>query len=208
MTGEEFDDFVTLWRDEPSPEEQAALEALARQTSRRARLMQWLEIGVGILLLLALLVALAIRPAPAALAGGGLIVAVLIWSAWRRYSLARIAFLVDTSDREVLLENAIVGVEAKLRRSRIGLWLFVPGYVLGAVTGHAVLEESLSRSLNAFLHQMSPFRTGGLAIWAILAITLSYFLREHRRVERELLDLRDVQRQYGAEAKMDALASL
>lgn len=203
MTGEEFDDFATLWRDEPSPEEQAELEALARQTRRRVWFMQQLEIGGGVLLLLALIAGLALTPVPAALFAGALLAAVLIWSSWRRYMLTRVALLVDTSGHETLLENAIKSTEIRLRRSGFGLWLIIPGYLLGTMTLHAMTHKSLSGFPDALWLQVSPSTRFGIITLALLGGLFGYFLRVHRGIQRELANLKDLHSQYLLETQLD-----
>ncbi|WP_106638983.1 hypothetical protein [Allosphingosinicella vermicomposti] len=206
MTGEEFDDFAALWRDEPSPEEQAALEALARRTSRRARLMQQLEIGGGVIVMLALAAGLILTPAPAVLFTVTLLIVVLIWSSWRRYTLTKIALLVDTSDRSTLLDNAIRSADLRLRRSRFGLWLIVPGYVLGIMTLHAMEKRNLDDILNVLLLHASPLTRPGIATIFVLGGLFAFFLKAHRDIQRELDHLRERQEQYLREARLDELA--
>lgn len=202
---DEFDDFATLWRRDPSPEEQKALEAIARRVSRRARLAQHFEIGGGILVLIVIGVSLISSPVPGAIAAGLALGLAVIWSSWRRYRLAQAALLVDTSNRERLIESGIKSTEARLRRSRLGIWLLLPGYFLGAITKYGVVKGHLEGFWSALAQQTLPTSITGLATILLLGAAQAYFLRAHMAIASELGNLREVHRQYETESRLDNL---
>lgn len=206
MSGDDLDDFAALWRGEPTAEEQKALEILARRASRRARITQRLEIGVGILLLLAVALALLASPAPAALFASAAFAAGLIWSSWKRYHLNEVARILDTSDREVLIESALASSRARLRHSMLGISLLIPGYILGAATKYALIEGHLMGFIETLLaHTIPSSRTGVIAL-LLLAAVMAYLVRGHLKLRRENDNLRALRDQYRAEAQLDALS--
>jgi hypothetical protein len=206
VTGDDLDDFAKLWRHEPSPEEQRRLESLARSTSRRARRAQRVEIAGGALLLVAVMAAFYVSPAPATLLAGSVFAAVLIWSAWKRYRLHQVALIVETSDRNILIEKSITAAELRLRRSRLGLWFLLPGYLLSAMLNYSVLHDKLTGFLQTLVNQTIPLTAKGTLTFLLLTAAMAYFGYNHRQLRRELQNLRKLRQQYQDEARLDRLA--
>lgn len=207
MTGDDFDDFAELWRDEPSPEEQKALETIARRASRRARFAQRFEIGGGILLLIAIVVGLLSTRGTGTIAAGIALALAIIWSSWRRYLLAQAALLVDTSNRQRLIESGIRSTEARLLRSRLGLWLLLPGYILGSITSYGVVKGNLDGFWSELVRQSLPVNPTGVVTVLLLGGLQAYFLRAHMAIFRELKNLHELHRQYEAESRLDDIGS-
>jgi len=198
----DFDDIADLWQQEPSADESRAFEQLARRASRKARLMQFAEVGLGAVLIACVLIALSLDAAPATVAIGALIVLAVSWSAWSRNFAAEVRRIVHTSDRERLLDRAVESARRRLRHSTIGIVLLPPGFVLGVLLKYSAgAQGDLRGFLTRFFASLS---TGwGLASLLLVLLALAYFLRGNQRLRRDLARLQQLQRGYREEARLD-----
>ncbi|QPQ55320.1 hypothetical protein IC614_01525 [Allosphingosinicella flava] len=204
MIGEqEIDDLAALWQEEPSPVDQENFEGLAAKVRRRARIGQYLEIGFGLFLLLLLAAGLFLTPSTAALVVGAGFAGILSWSAWRRYRLNRIAILVHTGDREVVIESLIKGTEARIRRSHINMALALPGYLLGGMAQYAIMNGNLSGFPSFIAQRTLPISPGGIAATLLMGGLFAYLGRYHGRLRSELARLRALHREYRAERQFE-----
>lgn len=202
MTESDFEDIAQLWREAPTPEEERAFRIMVRRASLRARLLRHADLGIGVLLVVAVLVAVALRPAPATLAVGILTIAGIGWSSWKRHWLGRMAASVESSDRRDLLHVAVVNAAADLKRSNLGLWLFLPGVLLGALLNHSFKQRSLAGFGRVLVEGATDWPWGIATLAAIFLVFLG-FIRTNRRQERELESLRALEAQYREEARLD-----
>lgn len=198
----EFDDLARLWQQEPTPEEQALFARLARRTSRRARMVERAEVGVGALLIVGVVAYSIWHSAPAAslLVAAAIIVAT-IWSSWRRHVLARHARLIGGNDRREILASGVASARASLKRSAIGMVLLVPGFVLGAMLKYSAMNGSLDGILAAEIASWSHPR--GRLSHVVVLIVLIYLGQVHLRLRRELKRLETLLGQYRDEARLD-----
>lgn len=198
----DFDDVADLWQQEPSAEESRAFEQLADRASRKARLMQYAELGLGAALIACVLIALSLDAAPATIAIGALIVLAVSWSAWSRNFAAEVRRMVGTSDRERLIAAAVESARRRLRQSTIGILLLPPGFMLGVLLKYsAVAKGDLRGFLSGFVASLSS--GWGLASLLLVLLALAYFLRGNLRLRRDLARLRQLQEGYREEARLD-----
>ena len=202
MTDPEFDDFAKLWQQSFTADEQQAFRALARRVSLRTRLLRHADIGIGLLLIVAIAVALAIQPAPAALAVGILTMAGIGWSSWKRHVLARLGGQAAAPDRRAVVEAAAANVREDLRRSNLGLLLFFPGVLLGALLNHSVKHGTL-RGVDGALWRSVTDPFWGLLVLLLIIATFLGFVRGNLRLRKEAVRLGHLEAEYREEARLD-----
>ncbi len=204
MTGIDLEEYAALWQAEPTAEEEREFQALADGASRRAQFVQYAEHGLALLLLVAVLIAVVMAPAPATIAIGVLSIAALTWSSWRRHLLTQIALLVETSDRGRIVADAMIAARANLRRSTLGLWLYVPGILLGALLTHSFNQGGdLSDFTDVFLRGALVWPEGFAILFLLLVLGLQ-LVRTNIGFRKELQRLESLQADYREEAKRDA----
>lgn len=198
----DFDDVTALWQQEPSAAESRAFEQLARQASRKARLMQYAEVGLGAVLIACVLIALSFDAAPATVAIGALIVLAVGWSAWSRNFAAEVRRIVDTSDRERLLDSAVEDARRRLRHSTIGILLLPPGFLLGVLLKYSLGSQG---DLGGFFRSFLASLAGGWGLFSLLLVllALAYFVRGNLRLRRDLARLDELRLGYREEARLD-----
>jgi hypothetical protein len=201
LTSEEYSELAALWNAPAAPAEERELEQIAERTPRRARLVQYGELLVGVAIGLAVLGAIAWRFGPVTLVIGSLILAVLGWSAWQRHRLANVAQLIDRSDRTAYLQSLVRSKGAELRRSTIGLTLIVPVTILSAALGYVLFEWQGVEASSVLANQLSGAR-GLVTISAWLAI-VALLARSNVRLRSELRELRRLHAEYLAEQELD-----
>lgn len=202
MTEPEFDDFAKLWQQSFTHDEEQAFRALARRVSVRTRLLHHADLGIGIFLIIAITVALFIQPAPATLAVGILTMAGIGWSSWKRHVLARLGGHAGAADRRAVVDAAVANLSADLRRSNVGLLLFFPGVLLGALLNYSVKRGTLDgfgRTLWSSLTDPS----WGMLILAVIIAAFFGFVRGNFRLRSEAARLADLQAQYSEESRLD-----
>lgn len=198
MAERDLHDIARLWLDEPTPQEQVEFRDLAGQAMRRARFLQYAELAWALLLMLAATIATLLSPAPATVAIGALCVAALGGSAWKRHRLADAALLVTSGDRGDFVELEARRVRARLRHSSLGLWLFLPGFLGGALFAHRVIKGG---GLDSFLLAV---RGGAGSVPGVLLLLFAggywlVLLRGNRRIRRQLARLEALRHAYRAE---------
>jgi hypothetical protein len=204
MTGIDLEEYAALWQAEPTAAEEREFQAIAEGASRRAQFIQYAEHGLALLLLVAVVIAVVMAPAPATIAIGLLSIAALAWSSWRRHLLTQIALLVETSDRSRIVADAMVAARANLRRSTLGLWLFVPGILLGALLTHSFNQGGdLGDFADAFLGGALRWPEGYAILFLVAALGFQ-LVRTNFGFRKELQRLESLQEDYREEAKRDA----
>lgn len=202
MTSPDFDELARLWTQEQSPEEERAFQLLARRVGRRARLWQVAEIAAGLVLILAVAAAMLTAADRSTLAVGALVVVAILWAGWKR-RLNAVAMLVDTAGCAAMLDSAVRNGRASLRRSRLGLMLLAPGYLLGALLKYSLQNDGVDGFLSAFAASLRGFWPGWAGL-SLLAAILAYLARSHLRMRREVARLEMMRDQYRAESALDA----
>jgi len=203
----DFDDLAQLWREEPSAEEQRVLEVLARRASWEGRAVQHFDHALTLSIIIAVFLALLTSPTPATFGTGLLLAGAILWSSWKNHQLRQVALLVDTSNREALLESAWRATRARLRRSRLGMLLLVPGYLLGALAAYSYLNGNLEGFLTKMASHLSPTTRNGVLTYILLGGLLACLIRTHLKVAREVRNIAALQERYRAEAHMDLLSA-
>lgn len=202
MTPPDFDELARLWTQEQSPEEEHMFQQLARRAGRRAKALQHAETGVGILLILTVVIGVAINAAPATAIIGALIVIAIIWTAWRR-NLGRIAMLADDGDRQAMLESALRSGRASLRRSRLGIALVLPGYLLGTLLKYSIQHDGrIDGFPAAFRTSLADLGAGSAGAVLVLAM-LVYLIRSHVRMAGQVRRIALLLGEYQEEARLD-----
>lgn len=193
-----------LWREEPPLADQRALHDAARRIGKWAHYAQRLELAVGALLLIILCAGLVIAPTPTALLAAAPFAAVLLWLSAKRLRLHRISQIVDNRSREAFLESLVIGATARVRRSRLNLLLLLPGYLLAALAGYSIKYGTLNGFSAVLLNRTLPHTSGGLMISIMLVAAFAYFANAHLRIRRELLNLRQLEREFHDQARLEA----
>lgn len=202
MSGPEYEDFASLWVDEPDDIERALFERIARKAERRARLMQYLEIGVAAVLVAAMTGLLLWHRQPTTSLLALAVAGAVGWSSWKRYRFHQHALFLDGTGRETMLASAVERTRARLRASALGLVLLVPSWLLAlALKGTMEMGGDFDRFLVQFLPSLS--RTPGLAAIVGMLLLLGYFGRAHIRLRRELGRLESLLEQYRSESALD-----
>ncbi|HEV2746349.1 MAG TPA: hypothetical protein VGW34_03505 [Allosphingosinicella sp.] len=193
----EFEEIAReLWREEPSLVDQRAFRTMARRASVRGRLLRHADLGLALILNMAVFVAVLSRPAPATVLVGLLLFAAIGWSSWKRHMLGRLASLGQSGDGAAFLDHAVARAAANVRRSTIGLWLFVPSILLGGLLGHSYKSQGrVDTYPDALLTGIMdwPQGTGAAMLGAALLAVLS---RSSRRQRLELQRLEALRREY------------
>jgi hypothetical protein len=204
MTGIDLEEYAALWQAEPTQAEEREFQALADGAARRAQFVQYAEHGLAVMLLVAVLIAVVMAPAPATVGIGLLSIAALAWSSWRRHLLGQIAFLVETSDRSRIVAHAIVAARANLRRSTLGLGLFLPGILLGALLTHSFNQKGdLSDFAEVFFGGALHWPEG-YAILFLLVVLGAQLIRANIGFREELQRLESLQEAYREETRRDS----
>jgi hypothetical protein len=200
----DLDVLALLWTEEPPEAERRLVEDSANRALRRARLIDHAEVGIALLIFGAILIVLALDPAPATMAVGAICALILLWSSWKRHALSQVAIWLETDDRCVLLEDEAAKVRAKLKRARLGLWLFAPSLLLGFFFAHSVIwDGDLGGSGLVFLRGLVEPPLGPLVLLVFVTGMLLQ-IRAVRRLETELSRLDQLAGSYRHERQLDA----
>jgi hypothetical protein len=202
VSGDDFSDLAALWSAPAPPAERGELERLARQTPRRARLAQGAEFGFAALIALCIAGAMLWRLGPATLLIGSLILLLLGWSAWNRDRLARLAMLVDRSDRPSFVASLVHAKQAELRRSTIGLALIVPGAILATLLSY-VLQMGAAPPTFADFVSTVVLTPRGLFAFLLLGGAVALLTLSHLRLIEELARLHALALDYAEEAQRE-----
>lgn len=202
MSPSDFDEIARLWQQEPSPDEERAFQQMARKASGRARWLDRAETGLAILLVAAVLIALFLAPEPATIAVGILTVVAISWSSWKRHMLGQVDAMVVDGDRRSFIDAAVAQVAASLRRSTFGLWLLLPGILLGALLRHSYDREGFDGFGEALLSAAADWPIGP-AVVAAMILSFALLVRSNLRLRGELKRLRNLRDEYRREAKLD-----
>lgn len=205
MNREEYRELAHLWGDAAPLQDQEEVARLARATPGRARMAQWGELAVGVLLFAGIAGSIIWSLGAATMLTGGLLLALLGWSAWKRHHLANVALLIDETDRLAFVRSSVRAKEAELRRSGLGLAMIPPGFVITTLWGFSLRHPEGNMALGEFLMAAASTTRGmiilGCVVTAVVVLSVS-----HVRVRRELAQLRALQQQYSDEARRDDFA--
>ena len=203
----DLDDLAGLWAEEPTPEHETELRAIAGRVSLKGLVLQYADLGIGILITAMVLLALITRPAPVTVAVGLVAAAGLVWSSWKRHLLkTQIDLLLLTGDRSDLLDREIARVEAHLHRALVALWGAPPAVLLFAVLAYSVENGgSLAGFTDNLIRSATLFPVGP----AILAAILTLLFQQVRLVQglrQELIALQILRGEYREETRLDRVA--
>ena len=203
----DLDDLAGLWAEEPTPEHETELRAIAGRVSLKGLVLQYADLGIGILITAMVLLALITRPAPVTVAVGLVAAAGLVWSSWKRHLLkTQIDLLLLTGDRSDLLDREIARVEAHLHRALVALWAAPPAVLLFAVLAYSVENGgSLAGFTDNLIKSATLFPVGP----AILAAILTLLFQQVRLVQglrQELIALQILRGEYREETRLDRVA--
>lgn len=202
MTPPDFDELARLWTEEHSAEEERDFQLLVRRVGRRAKALQYAELGMGGLLILAVLVAFFVNAAPATLIVGGLIVVAILWVGWKPRQ-EDVAQLVHNRSREAMLEAALHRGRTSLRHSALGLLLLLPGFLLGALLKYSVQNAG---EIDGFLSALAASVSrvgGGMAGVILLLVAFAYLWRSHLAMRHQVGRLERLRAEYREEARLD-----
>lgn len=202
MRGEEFGDIYTLWSGAVEPAEQREMEQIARLTPVRARLVQLGELALAAAIAAAIVAAMLWRADTTTSVIGAIMLALLGWSGWNRHRLAAASALAPQGDGQALLADMAKAKEAELRRSAIGLALFLPGILLAGLLNHAVRVGPDGTSFASFLSS-AMLKPSSFVVLAIIASLLVLLTLSHVRKAGELARLRELAAEYADEARRD-----
>lgn len=205
LTRDEYRELAHLWGDAAPTGDQEEVARLARETPRRARVAQWSEVAVIVLLCGGIAASIIWNLGPSTMVTGGLLLALLGWSAWKRHHLANVALLIDDSDRLSFVRSSVRAKEAELRRSGLGLALIPPGVVFALLWGFSLRHPDGSADLGAFLVTVVTAPRGLITYGCLLAAVVILSI-SHRRLRKELAELKGLQQQYADEARKDDFA--
>jgi hypothetical protein len=203
----DLDDLAGLWAEEPTPEHETELRAIAGRVSLKGLVLQYADLGIGILITAMVLLALITRPAPVTVAVGLVAAAGLVWSSWKRHLLkTQIDLLLLTGDRSDLLDREIARVEAHLHRALVALWAAPPAVLLFAVLAYSIENGgSLAGFTDNMIRSATLFPVGP----AILAAILTLLFQQVRLVQglrQELIALQILRGEYREETRLDRVA--
>ena len=205
MSAVDLDDFGALWREEAPEQAATEFEPIVRATVRKAKLVQYAELGLSGLLLAAIAVSLSLDATPATIAIVAMLALGTLWSSWKRHLLRDVALLVDGSSREAYLASALRAAEAQLKRSTIGLWLLFPGFALGLLLKHSMLSGGrLDTFVPTFLASLVESRWAVGTVVALLLL-FAWLIRGNLRLRGEVSRLQAVAEDYAREARIDRL---
>jgi hypothetical protein len=202
MNETEFDDLARLWAQDPDPSEIRHVERLARRASRRARLIQYADIGGGIAIAGGVAVLMLREGVRTTGISGLLLFAGLAWMTWKRNILWE-AELDPAADRETFVNASARSAKARLRRTNIGAVSVLPLALLGLWFGHRYRHpeiDSLGDALAAALGR--PVETS-LLVAALAGLQL-YALVARRRAASEVRSLEELAVHYRNERLLDS----
>lgn len=203
----DLDDLAGLWAEEPTPEHETELRAIAGRVSLKGLVLQYADLGIGILITAMVLLALITRPAPVTVAVGLVAAAGLVWSSWKRHLLkTQIDLLLLTGDRSDLLDREIARVEAHLHRALVALWAAPPAVLLFAALAYSIENGgNLAGFTDNLIKSATLFPVGP----AILAAILTLLFQQVRLVQglrQELIALQILRGEYREETRLDRVA--
>jgi hypothetical protein len=202
---DDLEEVALLWREATTAEEEREFRALAEKVLRRARLVQHAELALAMLLAAAAVVAATMAPAPATIAIGAVGVAALAGYSWKRHRLSQAALLVGTGDRASFIDLQHVRARARLRHSRLGLWLFFPAILGGSLFTYSVRQGG---DVSGFAGEMLG-NLGSMRGVIALAVALGYFahlVRHNLHLRAEACRLGRLDRDYREEAAFHTAA--
>lgn len=202
---DDLDEFARLWREEPSPEESRALEQLAGQTARRAKLLGYAEVGTATIIGFAILLALMLNRTPVTILSGGILLLGLSWSSWKRYLLRQVAIIVSAADGKSVVEKEMAKAHADLRRIRIGLFLYPPAVLLAHLLVHSVVRGGRPGNyLGVLARDLTEWPVGPLLVLLSVCFIL-YQVRAILGLRKELRRLGRIRAEYQEEARLEML---
>jgi hypothetical protein len=202
MNDPDFDDIAQLWQ-QPDEAEEQVVQLLAERTGRRARMMRYADLGFALLLGAGILVATLLNGAPLTYALGALLVFSLLWYERKTHRLLEIDRLLDPGDRESLVAAALKGTRARLHRTRISLFVILPGFLLGWALAQGLSHPEGLSDFPSLLQRLAA-RLDRLAVTgALLALLAGYLLRSVALLRREEYRLERLRSQYREETTLD-----
>ena len=202
MTDQEFEELAALWN-EPSDEEQAQFEAMARKARLRGKLLAWADYAWFVLLVGGFAFAALVAPGPLTMAGAVFLVISITWLTWRRREYRHIARTLDTSDRASFLESSKRVARANLRRVTLSIAAFLVLVPIALVLRISFRVGGRAEDLPAALAAWAT-SLRGIAVLTGLVLVLAYTIRSRMRIQAELRRLEDIRRAEEEEAMLEA----
>jgi uncharacterized membrane protein YedE/YeeE len=186
MSDFDLDRLGDVWRQQPDPAEMERLQRTAIAAARRARLAQIVDAGAALAVAAVVILLVAANPQTDTLVMGGTAILVLLGSHIRTRKLRQLELKSLTGGTEDMLNQAIVRIEATLKRTRYSLFALGPALLLGWVFMRSVTGRPV-HGLLPVIFDAPWFRflwNGGILL--VLAAGALYFFLSIRRGRQEL----------------------
>jgi len=197
MSDFDLDRLGDVWRQQLDPAEMERLQRTAAAVSRRARWAQVIDAGAALAVAAVVILLVAANPRTDTFVLGAAAILGLLGSHIRQRKLRQLELGSLTGGTEDMLNQSIARVEATMKRTRYGLFVFGPALLVGWMFMHAITDRPL-RGLLPDLFGEPWFRflwSGGWAIGIVLIMVAMFVSigRSRRELER-LVSMRDAYR--------------
>ncbi len=186
MTDFDLDRLGNMWRQDPGPDEMAALRRTADAVARRAHRAQFLDAALAVVVSLVVVILALSNPQVEALLAGGAAIGLMLFNSIRQRHLRKLDLESLTGSTEEMLDQSIARLRATIKRTRLGLIGAVPGMMIGLGFGAALERGPGSGLIARFV--ADPWLPVGVAL-ASIAILTAAFLHYSRTLRRERIEL-------------------
>jgi hypothetical protein len=200
MTDFDLDRLGDVWRQEPDPEEIAALQRRAVKVRRSARFAQLADLTLAAIVSIVVLVLAIANPKLNTVLLGAAAIALMLYSSIRQRQLRRLELLGLTGTAEEMLDQSIARLQAKIKRVLLSLVFAGPGLLIGAAFGLALRDGGDGDLVTALSNLFLADRTrDAIVILVAFALIVLHLLQSLRHNKLELLRLRALRDAYRQE---------
>ena len=201
MTPDDFPRYAELWREQVDPGELAELQAWARNIERNATRKALFDIVTGFATIGILCVILWTYPtSPQIRFGFALMVAIMVWLAWRRYEITRTSRAIAVDDPRAFFKAAIENVGAEVNLSTFSLYMLVPFF--GFMSLLVIATRRWGELDAVFLQDISIGKRVALSAITVVLISI-YFIRDNLKLRKQLRRLEDMRREWEEQEARD-----
>lgn len=201
MTDFDLDRLGEMWRKAPDPAEMEKLRQTAEAVGRRARRAQRTEAALALVVSAAMLALALANPKLSTLLIAAAAIALMLGSSLRQRKLRALETKELTGTAEQMLDQAIARVRATLKRVRAGLFVAVPGVIIGVAFGTALRNGPDGNIVGRIIDRLSGDPMAAAQLAAVLLALHVYVFVVMRRSRQELKRLTTLLKAYRHEAE-------
>lgn len=199
MSDIDLDRLGDLWRAEPDAEELRALRRAARKARIRGRVAAAFELALAGVMIVALIGVVLINPQPRTGLAASAVILLLLYSQTRQRRFRQIELKSLTGDTATIIDQSVERVEAKLKRTRLGLLMTGPAVVFGFLLAFALDVDGSGEMLRGMWGDGRTRTAASAVAIMVVLIAIAQTVTGFRQSKRELRRLRELQSSYRRE---------